>query len=92
MTNIAAANRTEKKSKVLRDLLKAPGCLITIWGGCAHHAQLAENAGFKVFGVSGSKVSSWIYGMPDAGLFSPKTELVDTVRNICNAVKIPVFS
>ena len=41
--------KAEKRSTVLRRLLEEPGCLTTIWGGCAHHAQLAEYAGFKAF-------------------------------------------
>ena len=81
---------TEKSSTVLRRLLNEPGCLRTMWGGTAHHAQLAEFAGFKAFGLSGSKASSWIYGLPDAG-FITQTELAETTRNICTAVKIPVI-
>lgn len=80
----------EKRSTVLRRLLNGPGCLRVMFGGVAHHAQLAEYAGFKAFGLSGSKASSWIYGMPDAGYLT-QTELVENVRNICNAVKIPVL-
>ena len=82
--------KVEKKSTVLRRLLNGPGCLRVMFGSVAHHAQLAEYAGFKAFGLSGSKVSSWLYGLPDAGYLT-QTELVENVRNICNAVKIPVL-
>jgi 2-methylisocitrate lyase-like PEP mutase family enzyme len=82
--------KPEKRSTALRRLLNEPGCLTTIWGGTAHHAQLAQYAGFKAFGVSGSKTSSWIYGMPDAGYIT-QTELVENVRHICDAVRIPVI-
>ena len=82
--------KTEKPSTVLRRLLNEPGCLRTMWGSCAHHAQLAQSVGFKAFGISGSKTSSWIYGMPDAGYIT-QTELVEATRNICNAVKMPVI-
>jgi len=58
--------------------------------GVAHHAQLAEHVGFKFVGISSSAVSSWIYGMPDAGYLT-QTELVENTRRICNAVKIPVL-
>ena len=81
--------KKEKCSTVLRRELNARQCLITVFGGCAHHAQLAQNAGFKAFGISGSKVSGWIYGLPDAGYIT-QTELVEATRNICNAVDIPV--
>ena len=80
----------EKTSTVLRRLLNEPGCLRVMFGGNAHHAQLAEYTGFKAFGISGSKVSSWVYGLPDAG-FVTQTEIVEATRNICNAVKIPVL-
>jgi 2-methylisocitrate lyase-like PEP mutase family enzyme len=80
-----------KRSTILRKLLSEKNCLITPFGACAHHAQLAENAGFKAFGISGSKVSGWIYGIPDAGILT-QTELVEAARNICGAVKIPVIA
>src|SRR4051812_24765921 len=82
--------KDEKRSTILRRLLNEPGCLTTIAVGTAHHAQLAEYAGFKAVGLSGSKTCSQIYGMPDAG-FLTQTELVENTRNICNAVKIPVL-
>src|SRR5688572_10978301 len=80
----------EKKSAVLRRLLNEPGCLKSMIGGNAHHAMLTEAAGIKAFNISGSKTSSWTYGLPDAG-FLTQTELVETVRNVCTAVKIPVI-
>src|ERR1017187_4298936 len=80
----------EKRTTVLRRLLNGQECLRVMFGGIAHHAQLAEYAGYKAFGLSGSKASSWHYGMPDAG-FLTQTELVEVTRNICNAVKIPVL-
>ncbi len=80
----------EKRSTILRRLLNEPGCLTTIGVGTAHQAQLAEYSGFKAVGVSGSKTASHIYGLPDAGYLT-QTEMVENVRNICNAVKIPVL-
>ena len=82
--------KAEKSSTVLRRLLNEPGCLKAMNGGTAHHAQLVEYAGFKAFILGGSKTSSWNYGMPDAGLIT-QTEIVETTRNVCNAVKIPVL-
>src|SRR5688500_698718 len=80
----------EKRSTVLRRLLNGAECLRVMWGGTAHHAQLAEHVGFKAYGLSGSKTSSWNFGMPDAGYLT-QTELVEVARNVCNAVKIPVL-
>jgi 2-methylisocitrate lyase-like PEP mutase family enzyme len=74
----------------LRELLTAERPLPTIWGGTAHHAQLAEAVGFKAFGLSGSNTSTQLLGLPDAGLLT-MTELVDNVRRVCNATRLPVI-
>ncbi|MCC7274951.1 MAG: isocitrate lyase/PEP mutase family protein, partial [Alphaproteobacteria bacterium] len=54
-----------------------------------HHAQLAEAAGFKAFGISGSNTSTHLLGLPDAGMLT-LTELAENTRRICQAVSIPV--
>ncbi len=74
----------------LRDLLADGRPLPTVWGGTAHHAQLAEAAGFKAFGISGSNVSTNVLGLPDAGLLT-LTELAETADRICQAVDVPVI-
>ncbi|UCE31277.1 MAG: isocitrate lyase/PEP mutase family protein, partial [Burkholderiales bacterium] len=79
-----------RPSTAFRNMLSAgPLPVVGIWGGTAHHAQLAEMAGFPFFGVSGSNVSTHVLGLPDAGLLT-LTELVETTRRICQAVSIPV--
>ncbi len=83
-------NPVGKRSTVLRRLLNRPECLRVMFGGDAHHAQLAEHVGYEAFGISGSKASSTNYGLPDAGYIT-QTELVEVTRNICRAVKIPVL-
>jgi 2,3-dimethylmalate lyase len=88
--NAQTRKAPEKRTTVLRRLLNGPECLRVMFGGNAHHAQLTEYAGYKAFGLSGSKTSSWNYGLPDAG-FLTQTELVEVTRNVCNAVKIPVL-
>ncbi len=74
----------------LRKLLREEQPIPTIWGGTAHHAQLAEVTGFKAFAISGSNTSTHILGMPDAGLLT-MSELVENVRRICRSVDIPVI-
>jgi 2,3-dimethylmalate lyase len=74
----------------LRELLANEHPLPTIWGGTAHHAQLAESVGFKAFGLSGSNTSTQLLGLPDAGLLT-MTELVDNVRRVCSATRLPVI-
>lgn len=79
-----------KPSTHFRRLLKeGPYPVVGIWGGTAHHAQLAEATGFSHFGVSGSNTSTHLLGLPDAGLMT-MTELVENTRRICQAVSIPV--
>jgi 2-methylisocitrate lyase-like PEP mutase family enzyme len=74
----------------LRQLFReGPLPLVGVWGATAHHAQLAEDVGFKFFGLSGSDLSTQILGLPDAGLLT-MTELVEATRQICNAVSLPV--
>ncbi len=77
-------------SAAYRALIESQEPHTTVFGATAHHAQLAQAAGFKAFGVSGSNLSTHMLGMPDAGL-TTMTELVDCVRNICRAVTIPVL-
>ncbi|MET3794487.1 isocitrate lyase/PEP mutase family protein [Aquamicrobium terrae] len=65
--------------------------LVGISGATPHHAQLAENAGFRLFFHSGSQAAAYIMGLPDAGLMT-LTEAVDNIRRICQAVSIPVIA
>jgi 2-methylisocitrate lyase-like PEP mutase family enzyme len=81
---------TVNKGSVLRELLKAGKPIPTVWGGTAHHAQLVEAAGFEVFAISGSNVSTQLLGLPDAGLLT-MTELVENVRRVCRASSLPVI-
>ena len=53
-------------------------------------AKLIEQAGFAVTFMSGFAVSSARLGLPDTGLIS-YGEIVDSARNICAAVKMPVI-
>lgn len=80
----------QKPSAVYRKLLRSGQPHVTVFGATAHHAQLAQATGFKVFGLSGANLSTHILGMPDAGL-TTLTELTEMVRHICHAVSIPVL-
>jgi 2-methylisocitrate lyase-like PEP mutase family enzyme len=80
----------EKPTTALRRMLKeGPLPIPSIAGATAHHAQLAEAAGFKLFGISGAHTSAHLLGLPDAGLIT-LTELVENVRRVCQSVSIPV--
>lgn len=81
----------EKPSTVFRRMIKeATKPIIGVGGGTAHHAQLAERAGFPYFGVSGAYTAAQLFGLPDAG-FLTLPEIAENTRRICNAVSIPVM-
>jgi 2-methylisocitrate lyase-like PEP mutase family enzyme len=79
-----------KRSKVIRELLAKEEILIAPAAYDALSAKIIEQTGFLVMGVSGYGISAAMLGKPDVG-FTTMTEVVDVVRNIVNAVKIPVF-
>ena len=74
----------------LRALLDKPG--IRLMPGChdAMSAKLVEEAGFDMGFMSGFAVSAARLAYPDTGLIS-YGEMVETGRNICSTVKIPIF-
>ena len=74
----------------LRALLDNPGLLLM--PGChdAMSAKLIEEAGFGLGFMSGFAVSAARLAAPDTGLIS-YGEMVETGRNICSTVSIPMF-
>jgi 2-methylisocitrate lyase-like PEP mutase family enzyme len=78
-------------TELRRQLREDPRPLPWISGASPHHAQLAEAAGFRLFGISGSQAAAHIMGMPDAGLMT-LTEVVDNIRRVCQSVTIPVIA
>ncbi len=81
---------TASAGRRLRDAIAAAKPMVTVAGGNAQHAQLAQAAGFSSFGISGANVSTGMLGLPDAG-FLTLTELAMAARWICRAVHIPVI-
>ncbi len=73
----------------LRALLKEPKCHMLPSCHDALTARLIEQAGFEVAFMSGFTTSCSRIGQPDVGLIS-YAEMVDTGRNICASVSIPV--
>jgi 2-methylisocitrate lyase-like PEP mutase family enzyme len=68
----------------LRRLLEGPGLLRVPTCFDALSARLGQQAGFPVGFMSGFAVAATRLGLPDTGLIS-FTEMVDQLRNICNA-------
>jgi 2-methylisocitrate lyase-like PEP mutase family enzyme len=77
-------------AETLRDLLAAPGPLVTPACYDALSVRMVERAGFKASFMSGFAVSAARLGLPDTGLIS-YAEMVRQGRDICNATSIPVL-
>jgi 2-methylisocitrate lyase-like PEP mutase family enzyme len=75
----------------LRKLLNSPGFIIMPCCYDALSAKLIQDAGFNLTFMSGFAVSAARLGLPDTGLIS-YGEMVDQLKNICGAIKIPVIA
>ncbi len=80
-----------KKTAILRNLLKQKGIIVAPGAYDAFSAKLVEHVGFKVLYTTGAGISHSLLGQPDVGLVT-MTEMVNQVRNIVNAVNLPVIS
>lgn len=77
--------------KNLKLLVKEKG---TVWAAGAFDAlsaRLIQEAGFDALLTSGYGISSSLLGEPDTELYT-MTENLAVVRNVCNAVTIPVIA
>jgi 2-methylisocitrate lyase-like PEP mutase family enzyme len=74
----------------LRALLREARCHVMPCCYDGLSARLIERAGFPLTFMSGFAVSAARLGLPDTGLIS-YSEMVDTGRNVCAAVSIPVI-
>jgi 2,3-dimethylmalate lyase len=77
--------------KKFRELLAAPDILVLPGVYDAFSAKMAEKAGFSGVIMGGYQVAASMLGEPDVGYVS-LTEMTFALRNICNAVTIPVVS
>jgi 2-methylisocitrate lyase-like PEP mutase family enzyme len=75
----------------LRELLSQPGIIVTPAAYDCLSARLIEGAGFEVVAITGAGVTASTLGMPDLGLIT-MSELVERVRNIVAAVRVPVIA
>jgi 2,3-dimethylmalate lyase len=53
-------------------------------------ARIAAQVGFEVLFISGYSVSASQLGLPDFGYLT-QTEMIQTVRNVCTSVEVPVI-
>ena len=82
--------KTVSPAGQLRRLLNQDGIIPMAACFDALSAKLIQAAGFQATFMSGFGVSATRLGLPDTGLIS-YGELVDSGRNICSAVSIPVL-
>ncbi len=79
-----------KKTTLFRELINGPQILQL---PCCHDglsARVLEQAGFQAIAAAGYGLSGSLLGMPDIGLLTG-SEMITQYKNICNAVKVPVF-
>ena len=74
-----------------REILADSEYLLIVSAYDALSAKVVEAVGFKVVATSGFSVAASMLGKPDAGLMTV-TENLSTVRNIINAVQIPLIA
>jgi methylisocitrate lyase len=79
------------QADTLRALLNHSDIIYTAGAYDALSAKLIESAGFNAVFTSGFAISASYLGFPDAELYT-MTENLNVVRNIVNAVNIPVIA
>ena len=80
----------QKKSKILRDLLKSNNFLPVPSCFDALSAKLIEQVGFKLMFMSGFAASASRIGQPDLGVMT-LTEVLDQLNSITDASTIPLI-
>ena len=80
-------NRTTQLKRLIqaKEILVMPGVYDAL------SAKIAEQCGVKAVQVTGYGLAGSNLGLPDVGIMT-KTQMVELVRNICNAVSIPVMA
>ena len=79
------------KSAKLRKLINNKHSIIVPGAYDALSARIADNLGFKAIFHTGYGSAASVFGLPDIGLVSFK-DMVDHVRNICDATNVPVIA
>src|SRR4051812_26074148 len=80
-----------KMTSRLKELLTNDELIIAPGAPNALMAKLVERAGFPVVYASGAGIANMQFGFADVGLVT-MTEVVNQVKNIANAVNIPVIA
>ncbi len=80
-----------RKSTVLRRMLEGPEIVVLPGAYDALSARLAQQAGFDAMFTTGFGFSAATLGAPDIGLMTA-TEIMERVRNIVNAIDVPLVA
>ena len=79
------------QASVLRRLLAGPEFLTLPGVYDALTAKIAANVGFKCLVMGGYSIAASRLGQPDVGYLT-MTEMSQALRNICDAVDLPVMA
>lgn len=74
----------------LREIFERPETVVMPFGTLPIHAQMAQEAGFEAFEISGGMSAWWAEGASDVGWLT-LTEVVAHAKRIARSVDIPVF-
>lgn len=80
-----------RKTTLLKNLIMDPEILIMPGAHDALSAKIIEQTGFKAVSLGGAAYSVCSLGKPDVGLVT-LTEMTGHIRNIAEAVDVPVFA
>ena len=80
-----------RKTTLLKKLILDPDILVMPGAHDALSARIIEQVGFKAVSLGGAGCSICSLGKPDVGLVT-LTEMTNHIRNIAEAVDIPVFA
>ena len=81
---------TKPAGQLLREAIAAESPLQIVGTINAHHAQLAQRAGYRAIYLSGGGVAAGSLGLPDLGITTLEDVLVD-VRRIVNVCPLPLL-
>ena len=80
-----------KKTTILKNMILDPEILAMPGAHDALSAKIIEQVGFKAISLGGAACSICMLGKPDVGLVT-LTEMTTHIRNIAEAVRVPVFA
>jgi 2-methylisocitrate lyase-like PEP mutase family enzyme len=81
----------KRKTTLLKEYIQDGKTLVKPGAYDSLSARIIEKIGFKVVGVGGFSLTATLLGKPDVSLLT-MTEMVNHVRNMVDAVDIPVFA